>query len=222
MVGVRISSAALAAFLAVGLFAAGVRVAQAAPSLCGGVVGNLVTNCGFESAIGFNNVPGWTTGGVNGAVLSLTSLQNSGDRSLFMNFDAPGSAFASQAVGGAGSYDVSFWLMLYTQGVPSNAAPTLEIIFGDQNLAVTVPPNNLQDVVYTEFRFTNVTTTAPAELRFAMSGAETGRQYHNFLVDDVVVTARPSQVPEPSSIALVLAALVGFSASRRGRQAGHP
>lgn len=215
-IGIRRSLSAVAACAAVGVMAAGGQAAMA-QSQCESVVGNLVTNCGFETQAG-GNPTGWTTGG-SGVSLALTGLARTGVRSLYSNFDAPGTTFVNQAVGGAGTYDVSFWLDLYTQGVPSNPVPTIAITFGDQTLNVNPVIDNNQDPQYTQFVFSNVTTATPAVLQFATSGNLTNVQYVNFLVDDVVVTLISSPVPEPSALALAVAALAALAMVRRRQQA---
>ncbi len=215
--GFRRSLLAAATYGAVGLMAAGGQAAMA-QSQCESVVGNLVTNCGFETQAG-GNPTGWTTGGPNGVSLALSGVAHTGVRSLVSNFDAPGGTFINQAVGGAGTYDVSFWLDLYSQGVPSNPVPTIAITFGDQTLNVNPVIDNKQDPQYTQFLFPNVTTAAPAVLQFATSGNLTNVQYVNFLVDDVVVTLISSPVPEPSALALALTALAALAMVRRRQQA---
>lgn len=215
--GVRALRLSVLACAAASWLAVGMQTARAA-SECEGVAGNLVTNCGFEQigATGFA-VTGWTTGGPNGVALSLAGFgdQHSGNRYLFSNFDAPGSSFASQVVGGPGTYNVSFWLDFYSQGVPSNPVPTLTVSLGDQVLPVSLSVTNTQNVNYRQFQFSNVTTAALAELRFTTSGSLSNVQYVNLFIDDVAVTSVAAVVPEPSSLAMGLAGLAGLAAWRR-------
>ena len=202
VVGSRNSRLALAICAAAGFLAAGGQQVQAAAA-CASVAGNLVTNCGFEDNT-LNAPTGWTTGG-SGVSLTLSGLQHTGERSLYMNFDAPGDTVVSQLVGGAGTYNVSFWLDLYSQGVPSSPLPKIVITFGDQTLNVNPSIDNNQDPQYSLFQFSNVTTAAPALLRFETSGTRTTQfvQYVNFLVDDVLVTQVATAVPEPSALGKV-------------------
>jgi len=162
-------------------------------------------------------VTGWSTGGPNGVAYSLVGFgdQHSGNRYLVSNFNTPGSSFVSQVVGGPGTYNVSFWLDLYSQGVPTNPVPTLTITLGDQTLPVSLSVTNTQNANYRYFEFFNVTTASSAELRFTTSGNLPSVQYVNLFVDDVVVA---SAVPEPSSLALGLAGLAGLALWRRKRR----
>ncbi|MBL8215814.1 MAG: PEP-CTERM sorting domain-containing protein [Bryobacterales bacterium] len=198
--------------------------AAEAASICESVASNLVTNCGFESTAG-SAPAGWTTGGTNGVAFALATYQNTGARALDLAFDAPGSAFASQALGGAGTYAVSFWLTFYTGGIiSSERAPTVAVTFGDQVLSVPNIPLGLQDPVYAQYQFASVATATPAVLRFETSGT-TRNQFYEFFVDDVVVTllaAAPdpqANIPEPSSFPLVMAGVAGLALAARRRRA---
>lgn len=207
---------------AIGALAAAGPAAQAA-SQCESSAGNLVTNCGFESFVNPLRRPSaWSTGG-SGIASVLAGYEHTGSGSLGLNFDTPGSAFASQVVGGAGTYNVSFWLDLYSSGVPTNLAPTLSVTFGDQTLSINLPVTNTQNQNYRFFQFNNVTTATPAELKFQTSGnAPAGSiQYFDFFVDDVVVTSVATAVPEPSSLALALGGLAGLALWRGRQQRGH-
>jgi MYXO-CTERM domain-containing protein len=136
---------------------------------------------------------------------------------LYAVFDAPGGTVVSQLIGGAGTYNVSFWLDLYSQGVPTNPLPRIAITFGDQTLNVNPVIDNKQTPAYTLFEFSNVTTAAPALLEFEASGDQI-LQYVSFLVDDVVVTQVASSVPEPSALGLGLMGLAGATLMTRRRQ----
>ena len=217
--GVKNAFSVLWSCAAVGALAVGGPAAQAA-SQCESVAGNLVLNCGFENRGPQNRPTDWSTGGPNGVAISLPFSQRTGDRSLAMNFDAPGTSFASQAVGGAGTYNVSFWLDSYTGGVASTLVPSLSVTFGDQTLNVTLPVNNTQNQNYIFFQFNNVTTAAAAALMFQTSGSVVGRQYLDLLIDDVVVTSVTPAVPEPSSMAMGLSGLAGLALWRRRQQRG--
>lgn len=194
-----------------------------AASICESVVGNIVTNCGFEALPQNNQIPGWTKGGTNGVALSIPGYQNSGDRSLDLAFDPPGVSFASQNLGGAGTYSVSFWLTFYTGGIFSNPAPNVSITFGDQVLLVPNIVLGGQNPTYSQYQFSSVSTAAPADLRFEVSGSVSGVQYFEFLVDDVVVQlielapTQPSNVPEPSSSAMMIAGVAGLAFAARRR-----
>lgn len=221
MIGVRNPRFTALAGVAVGLLAAGGQAARAA-SDCEGVGGNLVANCGFEQiGSSASAVTGWSTGGPNGAAFSLAGFgdQHSGNRHLLLGFGSPGSSFVSQVVGGPGTYNVSFWLDLYSQGVPTNPAPTLTITLGDQTLPVSLSVTNTQNTNYRYFEFFNVTTATSAELRFTTTGNLPSVQYVYLFVDDVAVA---SAVPEPSSLALGLASLAGLALWRRKPRSGRP
>lgn len=215
---IRISAWAAAVCKALGLLLAGGRLAHAAPSSCDAVVGNLVANCGFE----VRDPLQWTRGGLGGVALSLSGVAHTGSRALDLAFDTDPSgslfgSFVSQNVGGAGVYDVSFWLTFYTAGiVDPNRRPDLEVAFGDQtlNVDVTTVPLSGQDFVYGLYQFSNVATAAPATLRIGVSSTA-NVQHYEFLVDDVVVTGRPYDVPEPATLPLVFGALAGLAVLHR-------
>jgi MYXO-CTERM domain-containing protein len=191
-------------------------------SLCTGVSGNLVVNCGFETG----DLTGWTVGGdtlnPGGNYYGVDGLDaNSGNDGAYMSQDflddGIGTVTLSQTLttGVGSTYTVSFWL-------EQDSAPTLgynhaiTATFGGStmlNLVQTIADPGLNGL-FTEYTYTESATAASTPLTFAF---ENDDSYWSF--DDVSVTQSAAATPEPATWLLAGVALAGLFLMRRGKTA---
>ena len=181
--------------------------AGAAPSLCDGIAGNLVQNCGFEALDALGGPPSLWTSGTNNRVQDTSfadpvGVVHSGNQGL-----AFGSVFATSALSqtlatNAGTlYDIHFWLNMNDL---SNSTVTLSWngtqIFNQSDLPATG---------WTEFSLAETASSDATLLSFGLRQAPSWSG-----LDDVVVTAA-TLVPEPGSLLLLGTSLLGLGLLRR-------
>jgi hypothetical protein len=166
---------------------------------------NLVVNGGFETG----NFSGWTAvpAAIGSSFGVIAEYPHSGTYSAFFGGIFPGDydAIYQELPTVAGqSYTLDFWLL--NNGGPSNDFQ----VYWNGNL---IQDNlNAQPFPYTEFTYTQMATSSTTQLLFQ------GYQVPSaFFLDDVSVT--PSAVPEPTSVVLLGAGVVGaWGYSRRRRR----
>jgi hypothetical protein len=176
-----------------------------APALAGPVgneVGaNLVTNGGFETG----TFSGWSTSidatfsGIDGV-----SAHSGSFGAFFGDFGTPGSISQSFATLAGSNYNIHLWLR--SDGLTPNSIAVLwagTTVYSVANLAASA---------YTEIVIDPLATTTLTTLELRL------RNDNGFLeLDDISVRAvgAVSAVPEPASLALLGAGLLGMVAARR-------
>lgn len=165
---------------------------------------NLVVNPGFETG----DFSGWTLVSPSG----LTSV----------GFDDPHSGNFSAGFGSVTSsdqlsqtlstvtgqkYNISFWA---DNGTPDAKSNTLRVVFG----GTQVFGQPISNTNYQLFTFQNFMATSNSTL-FQIYGLNSADRTH---LDDISVTAAPSTVPEPNSMALLGTGLVALVPAIRRRK----
>lgn len=162
----------------------------------------LITNGGFE-----NGMTGWTCTGADTCTTG-TYFVHSGSAAAY-GYDNDGFATLSQTIATTAGfgYDFSFWSAVYMLD-PGNIV-RYQI---DNGSIFTVASTTSPSQTATSFVATGASTTI--KLMFETDG---GTGIIGF--DDVVVSANGrNAVPEPTSIALIGAALLGLGVSRKRKQ----
>jgi hypothetical protein len=175
----------------------------ASPSLCDAVSGNLVMNCGFE----LGDFTDWTPTGTVGPNFEVTTnLTNSGgDDARFgdVTFDYIDQTFATTL---NDVYNVSFYVNTSANGGVSSSGQFVANWNGTNFLTIPGPnTGSLNGQGYEYYSFKIKATSSNTDLQF---GAFTEDSYYH--LDDVVVTAAGSAVPEPASTSFALAGLIGI------------
>src|SRR5258708_37586765 len=141
-------------------------------SLCDATVGNLVTNCGFETA----DFPPWTQSGD----LSYTTVENVPHSGFWAVYAGPvgdlGYVSQNLQTSPGGAYHLSFWLA-------SSQTPNHFQVSWDGG--VIFDSVNMPDFTYMQFDFDVVASTDSTELKFGFYNVP-----DYFALDDVVVTAQ--------------------------------
>ncbi len=206
-------------FIVTALAIAAAGRAEAASSLCGTIAGNLVQNCGFEL-----DAPSQETAPIGWA---FTPAANSSDFAIdppsppapfgphsgtgFVAFgafgDVPDELSQSISTIAGDRYDISFFV------APSGQIPaSFTADFGAATLLSVINPPAVNGAYELE-SFTVTATSAATLLAFF------GEDNSSFVsLDDVSVTdLGPVAVPEPASLAIAAAGLIGLGLVRRRR-----
>ena len=189
----RPASLALSLPLAAALLAFSDRPANAVPSACDAVAGNLVQNCGFE-----------TTGGWNENLLTNQVGPHTGNYSNTVS-DSQYGASVTQTISGLSigtSYSFAFWYM----DVFSNGA-----IFSATIDSITLLSPTTSSDSWAQATGSFVATGASMVLTI---GIQAGG-YYGALDDVSIVGGTP--VPEPASALLLGAGLASLAGLRRRR-----
>jgi hypothetical protein len=165
-------------------------------SICDGVAGNLVLNCGFETG-DFSN---WTvlndTGNntsVQGPSFTLGGGVNSGDFFAALGDVSAQPTTLEQTFADVDGSTLTFSFYLATSGASNDFTASFD---GDPLLSVPDAPR----AGYTEYSYT-VTGTGSDTISFSVQNA-----FGWDGLDDVVVVDPVSATPEPSSLAFAAAA----------------
>jgi hypothetical protein len=187
--------------------------AQALPSICDAIAGNLVANCGFEVGLPstpgtFDPIPSWpASGNVLGATDGFVGFPaNSGNGfSAFPSVGSLGSISQTIATIAGETYNFDFYYA--SDGGLPNAFQT----FFDGNLLFSAANDPAHG--YELHHFLVTATGASTAITFAGQN-DPG----SLTLDDVSVTLA-AEVPEPTTLVLLGAALLGLGVMRRRRQA---
>jgi hypothetical protein len=170
-------------------------------SVCDGVAGNLVTNCGFETG----DFSGWTFTGSTSTNGVTNFMPHSGKFAAFLGQERS-HGFLTQNVGtNATLYDLSFYLDNL-----GDATNDFTVFWN----GVDIGPDlmNAAPFSYTKFSFQLAGNAGSNSLRFSFRNDDL-----YWFLDDVVVT---SAVTEPSSLILMGSGLLGLAGLVRRKLAG--
>ena len=187
------------------LLAVGTGSANATPSLCNTIAGNLLQNCGFESG-SFSN---WNTSPApSGSDFGVGGPGNTGSFDAYFGATAgmPDQIFQTVQTIPGHLYDLEFYFK--SDGDLPNGA---FVGYFDTSFHQLGGSPNLPQFDWTVEAFTFSPTTNFAQIRF---GAQDGPGF--LLLDDVVV--RDITVPEPFTLGMFGAGLAGAIAMRRRKR----
>jgi hypothetical protein len=195
-----------------GMLALSIAPGAWASSICNAVVGNVVTNCGFEGGVYSSTLSTFTNGDVpnswtpNSAFDEFPGFNqvtsgnpNSGTYALLIgNGDAAPTPTLSQTFSDTSgvTYDGSLYISYGGAGQNDSAASFQTLIDGTTKVNL----NDSASVTYTQFTFAFVGTGSDT---ITLQGNTNPSEWE---VDDIVITAAGSSTtPEPGSLAFVAA-----------------
>jgi hypothetical protein len=188
---------------------AGPAQAQAIPSICDAIPGNLVTNCGFDIIPDPGSFAGWTvTEASNGSALALGGNSHSGVLAAQFGATAGIDDVISQTITTVPGR--SYGLTFYWQGDPGSTSDGYFARWNGQTL-VDVTDNFVDG--YIQYSFTEVGTGSDT---LTFGGQDATGSYVQ--LDDISLVARSVVMPEPTALLLFGAGLAGIGAVRRRRR----
>jgi PEP-CTERM motif len=177
-----------------------------APSICGGISGNLVANCGFETG----DFTSWTTSGsFPDFSFVTTSTVNSGSYAAQIGpYTYQGLSEISQSIAtGTGPYVITFYLA-HDGDCSGSSTPCSQALvdWGSDTLL-----NQLNAGIYGTVgdfeRFTfDVAATGPTILTFGFTSTP-----GYYFLDDISVVSGTAVTPEPASFLLFGTGLLGVT-----------
>jgi hypothetical protein len=185
------------------LWIVGAGAASAGPSICDGITGNLIQNCGFETG----TFSGWTTGPASsGSDFGVGSAANSGTSGAYFGAVSgiPDAIFQTIQTTPGHLYDLQFYFK--SDGDTPNGA---FVGYFDTSFHVLGGASDIPLMDWTLEDFTFTPTTPFSQIRF---GAQNGPGF--LLVDDFVLRDI-TNVPEPLTLSVFAAGLTGAAALRR-------
>jgi len=196
----------LALFGLIGIGAASLSADTLAP--CDTVPGNLVTNCGFETG----NFTGWTGRGgnfedtevVSGAFYVYTGANSGSFYAVLGPVGSDGTLSQTLSATNGENYTLSFYLASVGDD-PSD----FSALWDGAPLVSLTNPNTGN--AFTQYSF-SVTGTGSDTLQFAFRDDPA-----YIALDDVVVVASTSSVPEPGTVGMLIAGLGAVILARRRR-----
>ena len=184
------------------MLAVGTGSANATPSLCSTIAGNLVQNCGFESG----SFSSWnTTPAPSGSLFGVGGSGHTGSFDAFFGATGgmPDQIFQNVLTMPGHLYDLEFYFN--SDGLTPNGA---FVGYIDTSFHQLGGGPNLPQFDWTLEAFTFTATTNFTQIRF---GAQDQQGF--LLLDDVVL--RDVTVPEPFTLGMFGAGLAGAFAMRR-------
>ena len=114
-------------------------------------------------------------------------------------------------------YDVKFFVAKQQDGAPGNAATyALSVINAATSASLYGSTGQINSETFQQVTFDFTATGTSSTLSFTDTGGVFNSAY-NQQVDNFTVTARQTAVPEPASLLLLGAGLLGLGAARRAR-----